>query len=118
MRKYAKVINEETKACEVGLGTNSNFYQSIGMTEMDVEEAYDGGWYVLGFAPKKPEPTKEEIRSLRANLYAETVDPLMSEYLRKKTFGLFDKDEEEKLLVKIETKVAEIKSNNPYPKEE
>ena len=37
MKKYAKIINEETKACEVGLGTNSAFYQSIGMTEMEVE---------------------------------------------------------------------------------
>jgi hypothetical protein len=65
MLKYAKVINEETKACEVGLGTNSTFYQSIGMTEMDVEQAYDGGWYVLGFAPEKPEPTEEELKQAR-----------------------------------------------------
>ena len=26
-KKYAKITNEETKACEVGLGTNSAFYQ-------------------------------------------------------------------------------------------
>ena len=32
--------------------------------------------------------------------------------------SLFKEDEEEKLLAKIEAKVAEIKSNNPYPKEE
>lgn len=118
MKKYAKVINEETKLCEVGLGSNTKFYQSVGMVEMEVEQAYNGSWYVKGFAPEKTEPTKEEIRSLRANLYAETVDPLMSEYLRKKTFALFDEDEEEKLLAKIEAKVEEIKSNNPYPKEE
>ena len=54
MKKYAKVINEETKACEVGLGTNTAFYQSIGMTEQEVEQAYDGCWYVQGYAPKKP----------------------------------------------------------------
>ena len=53
MIKYAKVINEETKLCEVGLGTNSAFYQSIGMVEMDVEQSFDGSWYLLGFAPQK-----------------------------------------------------------------
>ena len=54
MKKYAKIINQETKICEVGLGTNSEFYQSIGMTEMEVEQSYDLGWYVLGYAPQKP----------------------------------------------------------------
>ena len=57
---YAKVINEETKLCEVGLGTNSAFYQSIGMAEMEVEQAYNGSWYLKGYAPAKPEPTLEE----------------------------------------------------------
>lgn len=60
MLKYAKVINEETKLCEVGLGTNSAFYKSIGMTEMDVEQAYNGQWYVKGYAPVQPEPTEYE----------------------------------------------------------
>lgn len=27
---------------------------------MEVEQAYNGSWYVKGFAPKKPEPTLEE----------------------------------------------------------
>lgn len=60
MKKYAKVINEETKACDVGLGTNSAFYASIGFEEMDVEQAWDGTWYLKGYAPEKPEPTIEE----------------------------------------------------------
>ena len=76
MKKYAKVINEETKQCEVGTGTNSAYYQSIGMTEMEVEQAYDGSWYVLGFAPEKPvEEMQAEVRAVR-NQYLETyVDP-------------------------------------------
>lgn len=117
MKKYAKIVNEETKACEVGLGTNSKFYQSIGMTEMDVEQAYDSSWYLQGYAPEKPEPTKEEIQTLRANAYKNEVDPLMSEYTRKKTFNLFDESEEENLLAKIEAKVAKIKEEYPYPEQ-
>ena len=54
MKKYALIIDEETKACQVGLGTNVEFYQSLGFEEMEVEQGYDGGWYVLGYAPKKP----------------------------------------------------------------
>ena len=76
MKRYAKIINEETKACEVGLGTNSSFYQSIGMTEMEVEQAYDGSWYVLGYAPVKPEPTKAERQELRYEAYKAEVDPI------------------------------------------
>ena len=57
---YAKIIDEETKLCEVGIGTNVEFYKSIGMTEMEVEQAYNGQWYLKGYAPEKPEPTLEE----------------------------------------------------------
>lgn len=60
----------------------------------------------------------EEMRQARANAYASEVDPLMSEYTRKKTFNLFDEGEEGELLAEIETKVAKIKENNPYPAEE
>ena len=77
MKKYAKIINEETKSCEVGLGTNSAFYQSIGMTEMEVEQAYDGSWYVKGFAPEKPvEELQAEVRAVR-NQYLEQTDKFL-----------------------------------------
>lgn len=69
---YAKIVNEETKQCEVGLGTNSAFYQSIGMTEMEVEEAYNHLWYIKGYAPEKPakETAQEKITELKAQLVA------------------------------------------------
>ena len=51
---YAKIINEKTNECQVGTGTNAEFYKSIGMTEMDVEQAYDGKWYLEGHAPAPP----------------------------------------------------------------
>ena len=69
MIKYAKVVNEQTKVCEVGLGTNTAFYESLGMEEMDVEKGYDGNWYLVGFAPEKPEPTvQEQIEALEAQI--------------------------------------------------
>ena len=62
MLKYAKVIDDKTKLCEVGVGTNTDFYKSIGMTEMEVEQAYTGDWYVAGYAPQKPEEVIKQER--------------------------------------------------------
>lgn len=59
-------------------------------------------------------PTNEEQRQFRANAYAVEVDPLMSEYNRKKTFNLFEEGEEETLKQAIQDKVAEIKERYPY----
>lgn len=50
---FAKIINEKTKLCEVGIGTNAEFYKSIGMQEMEVEQAYDGSYYLKGYAPNQ-----------------------------------------------------------------
>ena len=64
MKKYAKIINEETKQCDVGLGTNENLYKFLGMKLMDVEQAYNVFWYILGHAPQ---PTEKEIKQNKIN---------------------------------------------------
>lgn len=67
MIAYSKIINEETKLVVVGTGTDNAYYESIGMTQMDVEQAYNGAWYVKGYAPSKPEPTNaEQVQALEA----------------------------------------------------
>ena len=60
MKKYAKIENETTKRVFVGMGDNHNFFESIGMTEMDVVEGYDGNWYLAGYAPEKPREQIED----------------------------------------------------------
>ena len=81
MKKYAKIINEETKECSVGLGTNEEFYQSIGMTEMDVEQSYDNKWYVSGYAPQPSiEYQNEQIRQQRQARYEVESDPIRLDY--------------------------------------
>lgn len=66
MRRYAKIENEETKVCSIGIGTDTEFYRSIGMSEMEVEKGYDGQWYLKGYAPEKPTEQKEtEARAER-----------------------------------------------------
>ena len=60
MIKYAKILNEETGLCEVGLGTNTAFYQSIGMEELDVQQSdIDGCWYLVDKCPMKTDEEKE-----------------------------------------------------------
>ena len=54
MIKYAKVINEVTKEVQVGLGTDTTFYKSLGMEEKDVEQSYIGAWYLKGHCPASP----------------------------------------------------------------
>lgn len=64
------------------------------------------------------EKDNEEAKQARANAYSVEVDPLMSEYNRKKLFDLFEEGEEEALKKEIEDKVAEIKERYPYQEEE
>lgn len=67
MITYAQIVDKQTKLVVVGTGTDSTYYKSIGMTPMDVEQAYNGAWYVKGYAPSKPEPTTaEQVQALEA----------------------------------------------------
>ena len=116
---YAKIIDEKTKACSVGLGTNVEYYRSIGMTEMEVEEAYDGSWYLAGYAPAKPEPTKEEQQKAREEAYRAEVDPITCHINRLK-----DEEQTPEVIAEIaslveerKAKVEEIKARYPYVSE-
>lgn len=60
MIKYAKVINQETGLCEIATGSNVQFYQSIGMIELDVQQSdIDGAWYLANKCPMKTDGQKE-----------------------------------------------------------
>ena len=99
MITYAQIVDKQTKLVVVGTGTDSTYYKSIGMTQMDVEQAYNGAWYVKGYAPAKPEPTiKEQVLSLeqtygmtrwqREGILAE--GSLYSEYTKSKAQEIED----------------------------
>lgn len=58
MIKYSKIIDNVTGLCSVGLGTDINYYKSIGMVELDVEKSEkDNEWYL---AEKCPHYTPSE----------------------------------------------------------
>ena len=63
------------------MGTNAEFYRSVGMTEMEVEQAYDGAWYVKGYAPEKlAEIMQQEIRLVRNGYLQETDKYMIVDY--------------------------------------
>lgn len=67
MQKYARVINAKNKMCQVGIGTNTEFYVSLGMELTEVEQGPDGNWYLKGYAPVKPAPTvQEKVQALES----------------------------------------------------
>ena len=116
---YAIIIDENTKLCEVGMGTNEEYYKSLGMTEMEVEQAYDGNWYLAGYAPAKPAPTKEEQQKARENAYKAEVDPITCHIQR-----LGDEEQTPEVIAEIaslveerKAKVEEIKQRYPYVSE-
>ena len=140
MLKYTKVINKETKQCEVGLGnptdifdevekvrtwqeteqqeqvvtdeegketieiveipveksetyietiTVGQFYESIGMTEQDVEQAYNGLWYLAGYAPTQPLDKLKTLKRAEINRARDAAEQGGFEYLGK----VFDSDQ-------------------------
>jgi hypothetical protein len=84
------------------------------MTEIEVEQAYDGAWYLQGYAPAKPEPTNEEQRQARAIAYAVEVDPITAHIQRLKDQDPIPEGEIAELIAEREAKVREIKERFPY----
>lgn len=109
MKKYAKVTNEETKACEVGLGTNNVFYASIGMTEMEVEQSYTGGWYLSGYAPQQPLDELKFAKCMEINRAREKAR--LEEYAEYNG-DKFDIDETSQSNILAQIKVAELLQND------
>lgn len=117
MEKMAKLIEKTTGLCMVGEGNDTLYYVSIGMELMDVEQSYEGVWYLTGYAPDKPAPTKEEQSSSREAAYQQIVDPITCHISR-----LIDEEQTEEVKTEIEAlkaeraeKVAAIKAAYPYP---
>lgn len=97
-RKYAKVINNRTHEVQVGVGCPDEYYVEIGMEIMNVEQAYNGKWYVAGYAPVQPEPTvdekKEMVRTVR-DQYINEIEWRVSRYRDQKELGMATTDDEQ-----------------------
>ncbi len=105
---YAKIIDGSSKKCTVGIGSNEEFYKSIGMEKMDVEQSYDGGWYLVGYAPAKPEELikEEQIEELKAQLT--TIDEKSNRSMRAILAGTAT-EEDRTYLTELETQANDLR---------
>lgn len=117
MLKYANILNEQTKECSVGLGTNIEFYKSIGMTEMDVEQAYNGNWYLVGYVPEKPASTHDEVSKMREEYRKEHIDSQTAMRSRKMANQTWTPEDEREYLDLDAEVTAYINEHFPYPEE-
>jgi len=62
VKRWAKVIDDVKKLCEVGLGDDSAYYRSIGYEKIEVAEGSDGRWYVKGYEPGNAIPSAKQKR--------------------------------------------------------
>lgn len=83
--------------------------------ETDKEYFLYNGQYVYEISK---EQQIENMSNARAEAYRTEVDPMMSEYNRKKLFNLFEDGEEAQLLSDIQIAVDNIKVRFPYPVDE
>ena len=105
MQKYEILEDEESKRCSVGVGTDANYYESIGMKLMDVEQERDGSWYIAGCAPL---PSSEELEAGKlAEAKAERAAAVAA--IRVEVDGMiFDGDEESQQRLTRAIQVAKI----------
>ena len=98
MIKYAKVINNETGLCEVSEGTNIEFYKSIGMIELDVEQSdIDFNWYLAEKCPHKSDEEKfQEAKEQKIQENDIRRDEALNQGVTYKNV-LFDSDTDQKV---------------------
>lgn len=116
MIKYAQIIDEEKNIVSVGIGTDTDYYESIGMTEMDVEQGDDGQWYVKGYAPQRP---LEELKDWKlAEIDAWTAAKITGGFTSECSGELvrYDSDKDTQLTMQgIALNVSTERFANEYP---
>ena len=109
MKKYAKVINEETKACQVGTGTDTDYYEKLGMELLDVEKCeWNGGWYLSGHIPTEPSSHKKQKRTDELKKQLKELDEKSARAVRAILAGTAT-DEDKTLLADIETQAEALR---------
>ena len=61
MKKYCKILNEETGLVQLGAGCSDEYYKEIGMKLRNVDQSdIDNLWYLFDKCPHKSEEQKEQ----------------------------------------------------------
>lgn len=79
---WYKIYNPKTHEVLVAVGDNIPLFESMGYTEVgEVEQAYDGRYFIAGYAPTMPqEEIEKQVRAERDRRLAETDWYMMPDY--------------------------------------
>lgn len=77
-----KVYKPKTHEVLIAVGDNIPLFESMGYTEVgEVEQAYNGRYFIAGYAPTKPqEEIEKQVRAERDRRLAETDWYMMPDY--------------------------------------
>lgn len=78
MLKHAKIV--ENNLVSIFVGTDINWAIRQGFSQMDVEQGYDGNWYLSGTAPQKPEAGYIDKRLAEYPPIGEQLDMIYHDY--------------------------------------
>lgn len=105
---YAMIADPKTNKCFVGLGTDEEFYKSLGMTKMDVAQAWDGNWYRAGFVPEKPASVEKEETLANLKSQLETLDEKSNRSMRAILAGTAT-ESDRTFLANLEAQATELR---------
>lgn len=105
---YAMIADPKTNKCFVGLGTDEEFYKSLGMTKMDVAQAWDGNWYRDGFVPEKPSSVEKEETLANLKSQLEALDEKSNRSMRAILAGTAT-DADRIYLANLETQAKDLR---------
>lgn len=105
---YAKVVEGTANKCIVGLGSDVELYKSLGMSEMDVEQAYTGDWYVAGYAPTKPASVEKEEKTQELKAQLTAIDEKSNRSMRAILAGTAT-ESDRTFLANLEAQAAELR---------
>lgn len=98
MFKYCHIVNEETGLVNIGEGTETDYYKSIGMVEREVElSEVNNYWYLAELCPHKSE--EEKLQEAKENKIQENDIARDATLMRGVVYKdvLFDSDTDQKV---------------------
>lgn len=110
MKKFAKLLDKETGLVSVSVAADPDmpYFTEHGYAYLDVEQAYNGNWYLVGYAPEQPlEEAKAQKLSQVNSWRNEARQTEGAEY----ALDLFDIDEVSQSNIMAQIKVAELLGN-------
>lgn len=78
--KLIKGLDENKKVYEIFEGTDFAWAAQQGFEEAEVEQAYDGCWYLAGYAPEKPQELINQQRITELQEYLNSTDWYIARY--------------------------------------